>query len=179
MDFLTNLNWNSPSWDLFIILFFVAAFLLYGLSLGRDRLVVIMVGLYMALAIVNTAPYFDFLNGYQANFSVNNISILKITLFFGLFVVIFFLISRSALMNTIGAGSSQGSWWQTLIFSFLQVGLMISVVLSYLPKEFIAKLSGQMQNFFISDPARFCWLVGPVLMMALVRKRKPTSAPEY
>ena len=39
--YLSNVNWLEPSWDLFIILFFVIASLMYGLSLGRDRLPVL------------------------------------------------------------------------------------------------------------------------------------------
>jgi len=172
MDFLNNINWANPSWDLFIILLFVLAFLLYGLSLGRDRIVIIMISVYMALAIVNTAPYFKFLDGYNAVISVNNISILKVTLFFGLFVILFFLVSRSALVKIFGASDVGGAWWQTLVFSFLQVGLMISIAMSYLPKDFLVNISPPLQNFFISDPAKFSWLVGPVVLMALVRRKR-------
>jgi len=37
--------------DLFIILFFVIAAFLYGFSLGRDRIVAILVSIYMGLAV--------------------------------------------------------------------------------------------------------------------------------
>ena len=47
MDFVTNINWAAPSWDLFIILFFIVAAFLYGLSLGRNRVIVILVSIYM------------------------------------------------------------------------------------------------------------------------------------
>ena len=87
MDFLANINWATPSWDLFIILFFVVAAFLYGLSLGRDRVIVILVSLYMALAIVNTAPY---LNSFTAEISYNNASIFNVTIFVGIFIILFF-----------------------------------------------------------------------------------------
>ena len=42
-DWLPPLNFASPTWDLFIILFFVVVSLLYGMSLGRDRILAIIV----------------------------------------------------------------------------------------------------------------------------------------
>ena len=169
MDFLTNINWAQPNWDLFIILFFVVAAFLYGLSLGRDRVIVILVSIYMGLAIVNTAPY---LNDFSAEVSFNNASIFKVTVFLGIFIALFFLLSRSALLHTIAASDSPGRWWQSILFSFFHVGLMISIVMAYLPKEVVNNVSEGMRNLFISDPAKFFWLVAPIIVMVLIRKNK-------
>lgn len=169
MDFLANINWATPSWDLFIILFFVVAAFLYGLSLGRDRVIVILVSLYMALAIVNTAPY---LNSFTAEISYNNASIFNVTVFVGIFLILFFLLSRGALVRTIGGSASSGTWWQSMIFSFFHVGLILSILMSYLPQDMISHVSEGMRNLFISDPAKFFWLVAPIVMMVLLRKRK-------
>ncbi len=169
MDFLTNINWAEPNWDLFIILFFVVAAFLYGLSLGRDRVIVILVSIYMALAIVNTAPY---LNSFTAEISFDNASIFKVTIFLGIFIILFFLLSRSALLNTIAASDSPGRWWQSILFSFFHVGLILSILMSYLPKEISSHVSEGMRNLFISDPAKFFWLVAPIIIMVMIRKSK-------
>jgi len=169
MDFLTNINWAQPNWDLFIILFFVVAAFLYGLSLGRDRVIVILVSIYMGLAIVNTAPY---LNDFSAEVSFNNASIFKVTIFLGIFIALFFLLSRSALLHTIAASDSPGRWWQSILFSFFHVGLMISIIMAYLPKDIVNNVSEGMRNLFISDPAKFFWLVAPIVVMVLIRKGK-------
>lgn len=169
MDFLTNINWAQPNWDLFIILFFIVAAFLYGLSLGRDRVIVILVSIYMGLAIVNTAPY---LNNFSAEVSFNNASIFKVTIFLGIFIALFFLLSRSALLHTIAASDSPGRWWQSILFSFFHVGLMISIIMAYLPKDIVNNVSSGMRNFFISDPAKFFWLVAPIVVMVLIKKNK-------
>jgi hypothetical protein len=169
MDFLFNLNWATPSWDLFIILFFIVAAFLYGLSLGRNRIIVILVSIYMALAIVNTAPY---LNSFTAEISYNNASIFKASVFVGLFIILFFLLSRGALLRTIAPGDNSGSWWQSIVFSFFHVGLMLSILMSYLAADMLAYVSPGMKNLFISDPAKFFWLVAPILVMVLIRKKK-------
>ncbi len=170
MDFITSLNWAAPTWDLFVVLFFVVAAFLYGLSLGRNRIIVILVSIYMALAIVNTAPY---LNDFSAEISYNNASIFKFTVFVGIFIVLFFLLSRGALLRTIASGDSNGSWWQSIVFSFFHVGLILSILMSYLPKEILeANLSAGMRNLFVSDPAKFFWLVTPIVIMVMIRKKK-------
>jgi len=169
MDFIANINWATPTWDLFIILFFVVAAFLYGLSLGRNRVIVILISIYMALAIVNTAPY---LNSFSAEISYNNASIFKFSVFVGLFVILFFLLSRGALLRTIASSDKAGTWWQSIIFSFFHVGLILSILLSYLPQDMAANVSPQMRNLFISDPAKFFWLVAPIVVMVLIRKKK-------
>ncbi|MCC6639517.1 hypothetical protein IT409_03085 [Candidatus Falkowbacteria bacterium] len=164
MDFLTNINWSQPSWDLFIVLLFVVSAFLYGLSLGRDRILVILTSIYMALAIINTAPYME---GFDISVQINNGSVLKVSVFLGMFAVIFFLVSRSAIARTFG-GTSYGSWWHAIVFSFFHTGLMLSIVMQYLPKEILDNISEPMRQYFMADPARFFWLVAPIISMVLV-----------
>ena len=76
LDQLLTLNWLQPTWDLFIILFFLIAALVYGIALGRDRILVIMVSIYMALAVVN---YIPFINEFTANISINNAVAIKVS----------------------------------------------------------------------------------------------------
>ena len=167
-NYVTNINWANPTWDLFIVLFFIVGALLYGLSLGRDRIIVILVSIYMALAVVTNAPY---IRGFNAEFTINQGFVLRIGFFLGIFVVLFFLLSRSALLRTLGSDST-GAWWQVIVFSFLQCGLMISVTLAFLPPGTTNNLSPFIQQAFLSDPARFSWLVLPIVMMAVARGKK-------
>ncbi|MEO5927427.1 MAG: hypothetical protein ABIO72_01870 [Patescibacteria group bacterium] len=164
ISYLTSLNWQNPTWDVFILLFFVVGALLYGLSLGRDRVIVILVGIYMALAVVTNAPALTNLN---LALNLNENYVLRISLFLGVFVVVFFLLSRSALLKTIGRSNAPGSWWQTIIFSILQVGLLISVTLNFLPKEMTQGLTEVTRNIFMSDQGRSAWLILPIVFMIL------------
>jgi len=166
MDFLA-INWADPSWDLFIVLLFIVSAFIYGLSLGRDRILVILTSMYMALAIVNTAPYLD-----QFSFKVvlGSGSMLKVTVFVGVFVLLFFVMSRSAIINTFNC-DYYGKWWHAIIFSFFHTGLMISIVLQYLPKEIVSFVSAPMQSYFLSDPARFFWFIVPIVSMVLLGKK--------
>ena len=164
MDFLTSISWSNPSWDLFIVLLFIVSAFLYGLSLGRDRILVILTSIYMALAIVNTAPY---LEGFSLRVSINGNETLNITVFLGIFVALFFLMGRTAIVNTF-AGDNNGKWWHALIFSFFHTGLILSIVLQYLNEDTLQYISEAMRNYFISEPAKFFWLVGPIISMVVL-----------
>ena len=169
ISFITHLNWSVPTWDIFILLFFVVGALLYGLSLGRDRIIVILVSIYMSLAIVSNTPI---LNTLDASPQLNQNAIAKIAFFLVIFVVLFFLVTRSALLKTVGRSGAPGDWWQTILFSVLQVGLLISITLNFLPKDVTQGLSDMTKQIFMSDQGRSIWMVLPVLVMIVAPKQK-------
>lgn len=177
-SFVATIDWSRPSWDLFIVLFFVIAAFLYGLSLGRDRVIVILISVYMALAVVNSAP---FIGNYQAEIGINQFFGFRISTFVVVFVALFFLMSRSALLSTIASSDSRGSWWQVLLFSFLHVGLLISITLSFLPPTASAHLAPLTQKIFVQDIGRFGWIIAPIIAMIVVKggaaQKKRSSRP--
>jgi hypothetical protein len=162
---LSHVNWSAPSWDLFIVLFFLITVFLYGLSLGRDRVIVILVTIYMALAVVSNAPYIGRLDKI---FNVGETFAFRAVIFFSIFFLLFVLLSRSALVRTFG-GLGAGKWWQVLVFSTFHVGLLISITLSFLPPSAIAQLSPLTREVFASDMGRFFWIVAPILGMVVLK----------
>lgn len=170
LNTFASTSWANPSWDLFIAIFFIVAALLYGFALGRDRVILIMMALYTSLAIVTNAPYIDRLVGVEL--SINQSIALKVTTFLGAFILLFFLLSHSALRHVLGRKSGTASWWHTLVFSFLQVGLLISVTLSFLPASTVTGLAPLSASLFLSDPGKFVWLVGPVVAMFVLKGRE-------
>lgn len=176
-SFISDIDFSNPSWDLFIILFFVAAAFIYGMSLGRDRIVIILVSIYMALAVVNYAP---FLGSFSGQVGIEQIFVVRISVFVATFLGLFFLLGRSALMRTIATGDDQGSFMQVIIFSFLHIGLLISITLSFLPIELSADLAQLTQKFFVGDFARFFWIIAPIAAMIIFGRspRKVSKAEE-
>jgi hypothetical protein len=168
-NYIASVNWLQPSWDLFIILFFIVASLMYGLSLGRDRLLVILVSIYMSLAVVKYVP---FITDFDASISVNDTFALRVSVFLGIFIILFFLLSQSALMRTLGVNSEQGPMWQVVLFSILHVGLLISVTLSFFPDGASDVLSPLTRKLFVGDVAKAVWVLLPVLAMAFIGRSR-------
>ena len=168
LKLITNVNWAAPSWDLFIVMFFVVTVFLYGISLGRDRIIVILISIYISIAVVQTAP---FLGAMHADINIGQDYAFRIASFLGLFLLLFFLLSRTAL-TAIFANLAAGEWWQVLFFSAFQVGLLVSITLSYLPKEAIATLAPLTQTLFATETGRFFWVVAPLVGMVLLKPEK-------
>ncbi len=169
--FLEHVDWTRPTWDLFIILFFIVAAFLYGLSLGRDRIIVILVGIYVSLAIVEHAPLVNN-EGFQnmINNLVGQFFVFQISAFLVLFIILFFIITRSALLKTIASSDSPGPWWQVLIYSILHVGLIVSIILSYIPKESLDSVLAPLTlNVFTTDLAQNVWIIGPIVAMFIFK----------
>ncbi|HEB01377.1 MAG TPA: hypothetical protein ENI16_00065 [Candidatus Portnoybacteria bacterium] len=168
-DLLASLNLSSPSWDLLILIFFIVGTLLYGISLGRNRTIVILVSIYMSLALVETFP----LVGFKiAEIRLTGFS-LKMTVFLGALILIFLLLSRSGLRRIFrDSRLERGAWWQTFVFSFFQVGLLISTILSFSSPRALANFSSLTQDAFTSDIGRFLWVLLPILAMILVRGKR-------
>src|SRR3989344_6536651 len=106
--FISQTNFNEPTWDLFIIIFFLAAAFIYGLTMGRERVVVILMGIYIGFAVVTAAP---FLGDIQVQgLGVENVFAFRIAVFLFTLIALFFLLSRSGFMASLSGSRSPGSW---------------------------------------------------------------------
>ncbi|MDD3887176.1 MAG: hypothetical protein PHN19_00170 [Patescibacteria group bacterium] len=163
-------NWSLPSWDLFIIIFFVLAILIYGMSLGRERVLAVLVSVYISLAITTNLPFIN--EKMSMKFGLGPVFVLQILSFFGCIAGIFFLLSRvGALSGFVGKPSIP----VIALFSVLQVGLIISCVLSFLPPTALAYLSSMVRFAFASDIGRFLWILAPMGALYLIREKEPTT----
>lgn len=158
----------TPTWDIFILAFFIVGSLLYGFALGRERVLMMIVAIYMALAVVTNAPYLERLT---ATITVGSLPALRITIFLGIFLILFFILSQSALLRHFSLGA-QGAWWQVFLFSFLHVGLLVSVTISFLPDAALVALLPATRKLFVSELARFLWIILPIVAMILIKGRK-------
>lgn len=164
-NFVQNLNWATPTWDLFVAIFFVVAVLLYGLSMGKERIILNMVAIYVAIAVAGNLPLVRL---WRAEITINQHVAVRVTLFLGLFVLLFFLLSHTALSRTLGRGREHSALLHVLIFSMLHVGLLLSTVLSFLPKEALRVFSAFTHVIFMSDAGRAFWLLAPLVAMVML-----------
>ncbi|MBI4268675.1 hypothetical protein HY627_02505 [Candidatus Uhrbacteria bacterium] len=159
-------NFANPSWDTFLVLFFVTAAIIYAFFVSRERLAVVLLSTYSSLAIVGGTPIIaTLLKGYEdAHFFGA-----KLGVFIALFLLLYVLFSRNMTLHSeIGH-----RWWQAVMLSILQVGLLISSILSFIPHDvFSSDLS---RSLFTSDTARSAWLLAPIAAMLLMRNKHHQS----
>lgn len=166
VQFLTGLDVNSPSWDLFIFLFFIVATFIYGFTLGRSRIMVLLISTYMAIALVRSAPFL--LGTQEVTVGSSPFFIVQITAFIATMLLIFFFLSNSALRRAAALEDIQGKAWQVIAFSVLHAGLLVATVLSFVPPDRRAALLDVTQSLFATDTALFVWTALPIVVMMFV-----------
>jgi hypothetical protein len=174
MSFFKNIDWSMPAWDFLIIAFFLIVAFAYGSLFRKDRVASVLVSIYMALAIVNTAPYIN-------SFSVKNSGVgsnftLKLIIFLIIFIGLFFVLARGSFLRSLGF-SLGGKKWQVIIFSFLSAGLLLSIIFSFIPSEASKNLLPLTKKIFISDLGKFLWITTPIVAMVLFKSRSGRGRP--
>ena len=165
-----NINFSNPTWDLFGIIFFVAAAFIFGISLGKARIITILVSLYMTSAVMAAGA--PFLKELDASFAIPQLVAIKVSATIVIFLGVFFLVSRTALQKTIATNDEQGSLIQIIIFSFFLVGLLINTALQYGGIFSLEKLTPTAKFAFGNDYARFFWVGAPILAMLVFKNKK-------
>jgi len=159
-----GIDWSTPTWDLVILLFFILSVLIYSFTLGRDRIVAIMISTYISLAVTTNLPFMQDLTEMINSFGRLTF---QISSFLIVFVLLFFMLSRGKVIQ--GFSNLSGTWWQIMVFALLQVGLMASIIMSFLPEVALEHFSNYTKTIFVSDIGKFVWLVLPILALAFFK----------
>ena len=157
---IINLFLSNPTWDILLLLFFFAAVFLYGLIIGRNRMIVLMLASYPAALINQFIPYPE---NFLANLNTAQSLFLKSFSFFILALIIFWIFKKSGFSRK----ELTKKTGQVLFLSFLNVGLWANVIFGYaltLSSEAI-KFAPITNLLFGSNLAHLAWLGLPVVML--------------
>ncbi len=158
-----------PSWDIFAIIGFVVAVFFYGWSVGKNRLFAVFISAYFSYVIVQAVPWkkLTFL-------SIKNSALptYELFLFFAIIAALLFLLPRSSFGFVLRLRKrAQGRWPEILIFSILQIGLVVSLVLEFLPNKMVLDLNPLVRKYFTGEMMRFMWLSLPIVALVLMGRR--------
>jgi hypothetical protein len=167
VSLVQNFNWHTPSWDLFIVLAWVGASIVYSFATGRGRVINILLSVFMAKLLTIEAPFLT--NAIYSKVPSSLQSLQQLAAFVAIFLVLFMLLGRFV-FKTSADSHRLGSLFFSLIFSFLQIGLLINIILTFLPLGVQENFSQLIQFIFIKKPAGFIWLVTPIVYLVLLGK---------
>ncbi len=116
---------SNPTWDLLLFLFLFFAVFIYGLVVGRNRIIVLLLASYPA-ALLNgyvpySAPFLSRLNFLQGVF-------LKSFSFFVFALFIFWILTKSGFSRK----ELNKKTWQIIFLSLLCAGFWVYIVSGYL-----------------------------------------------
>jgi hypothetical protein len=157
-----NFNWHQPSWDLFILLFWVVSSVLYTFAAGKGRLLSILVSVYMAKLLVIEAPFLQ--KVVNAKLAIVTTSLQTLATFGALFLVLFFFLSKYG-FRTSAEGKAGASLAFGVPFALLQIGLLINIVLGFLPAAAQGTLHPLIRFIFLQPGSSFIWLVAPIVYL--------------
>lgn len=164
-DLVKAFNWYTPSWDLFIILGWLVASVMYAFAAGRGRILTVLLSIFMAKLLVIEAPFLS--TEVAGRLSVATLSLQQLATFGILFTIFFVFLGRYIFKTSADTKQVRGLIF-SLVFAVLQVGLLVSTILSMLPLHVKESFSVLINTVFINQTATFVWLVLPVVFLVVL-----------
>lgn len=160
-DSVTSMEFSKGVASLLSFVFlFIGVSVAVGFIFGRNKLVNIFINVYIAFAFVSALPAEAFSTSPYA----------EAFLFFVLLV--FFTSIDQHLFDLHIPNSSYDIFWRLFIMSFLVVGMIISVLVTLLPKTVTLSLPFPfLIDYFGSPTAFILWLSLPLLVLIFMNKR--------
>jgi len=159
---LTAGIFSNPTWDLLLIFALIAGAFFYGISTGKRKIVSAIIHTYVAFALFTTVPIASIQNiiGIEQEFVTR----------VGVFLLIFFLLVWFMGARASIGFSSASSWWQVFVMSFLQVGLLVHILLGFLPDEKIEQLAPFTKAVLANPDFQIWWFLIPIVFLIIIRR---------
>ena len=154
----------APSWNLFFIVFFIVG-IAYGMMLQRERTVVTLVSIYVALVLTNLLndPISKFFVGERTinSFFISS-HVSPFTLKAGIFVLVLVLMITKSGLSGGSDGRGLLSPVEVFLYSFLNTALIVTTIMSFMPAEASASMIGQSSMAAFLAHHHTWWLLLPI-----------------
>ena len=161
MNFFSSLHLpKNIAGDLSLFLIFVGLSLAFGFIFGRWKLVNILINVYVAIAFIAVLP------AELIAFSIYGKAII--------FVVLLILLTAidDRLFDVHISSAGTDFFWRLFVMSFLVTGMVVSVVLSFLPKSVALEyISVTAYDYFASPAALIFWMIMPLISLLFINNR--------
>lgn len=141
-----------------VLLVMLAIAVIFWLVIGKKRLHNSVMNIYLSFALVQVLP--AEMVGANRNLPV---------LIFLILMALLTLMGKYTF--DIGLSGSGLTYWQIFLMSFLEVGAIFSVLISYFGDKELLKYVSRDALFYFSSPwAKFLWLAMPLLFLIYINK---------
>lgn len=142
-----------------MILVLLAITVAFWLLVGRFRLHSVLINIYISFSLVWAIPK-EFI-GTNSNLSI---------MLFLISIVLLTLMGKYTFdIHLSGSGLA---YWQIFTMSFLEVGLIVSIMAAFVGDKTLLKFVSKDALFYFSSPwARFLWLALPLAFLVYINKK--------
>jgi len=173
----------SPTWDLFIIIFFIVA-VIFGVTMGRERSMVSIIAAYIGLVVSNVCgnAVYNMIGGSSSAQVGNAISFsASASPFFikaGIFILILVLliVKGDFLKRAVTSHNGLMSIITSAAYSFLNAGIIVTALVSFLGDSQRTDLLAQSNLINTIQQYQVWWMVLPVALMIILGFRDKEEA---
>lgn len=165
-NYIQSINLNNPTWDMFIFLLFITIAFFYGMFIGRDKVLHLLLSSVFSFLIVKLNPFLS----YIKNIKESDISIINICLFLFFMIFLYVMFIKRSILSNIDSCPSKII--HVFIFSFLHSGLLISFCLNLLDDKTISNFGPLIHSVFINNIALFSWVFSSMLALIFIKGDK-------
>lgn len=164
----SDLRINFSSWDFLIFAFLAGVSVAYAfLFVSRGRIVPILVSTYMAFLLVSNAPFLT--KNLALSVGISQLFVLKIGGFAIAFAIILYSLSRVIFQSPVG--SETFGILGSLALAISQVGFLLAVFISFLPKEITRQFSDLTRQIFLGSDQFFYWAAAPIVILLILGRK--------
>lgn len=144
--------------DFTLLLILILASFLVGIFIGKTRLIAVLINAYIAAALMGVIPS-SYLHG-------NNEVLIFLILVVGLTII------GKNLFEIYISGAGSGFMWRVFAMSFLEVVMILSIILTLLPKKTaLTYVSSTSYGYLAEDPMKFVWMAAPLAFLFFIQKK--------
>ncbi|EKE25875.1 MAG: hypothetical protein ACD_5C00011G0001 [uncultured bacterium] len=142
-----------------LVLVILAITVAFWLLVGRFRLHSVLINIYISFSLVWAIP--KDVVGTSPNLSV---------MLFLISVILLTLLGKYTFdIHLSGSGLA---YWQIFTMSFLEVGLIVSILAAFIGEKTLIKFVSKDALFYFTSPwAKFLWLALPLAFLVYINKR--------
>jgi hypothetical protein len=158
--FLSKLGLSQKlSQDVTLILIIALVSFVYGMLLGKYKIMTVLINIYVSFALISVIPA-EFVTDYNT----------KLLLFFALVASVTLISKRFFDLSMSGSGSY--FLLRVFLMSFLQVALVLSIIFSIVPKKVaLDYISLDAYGYLTTGWMPAIWMALPLVYMFFVYKR--------
>lgn len=150
------------------VIFGIVVVLLVGFSLGRSRMLIALVSLYIAGFLTAIFPWKEELQESLLN---GDLTFSDFYIYLGILILAYALALFTLRKSSIGEKLTlyESSTFSVIVVGALGLGLLVTLVVSYVPASEIALLPSWAFKYFGTEIAQFIWAVIPLIGIAFLR----------
>jgi hypothetical protein len=160
----------SLSWDILILFFLFIVALLYGLTMGKNRIALTILSTYISFSVMTVFPF----SVFSGVVDDSRLFLVKSAVFIIFIAISFILLNRSFFghLFKVSRALSNMSFPKIFLISITQVGLFMSIFFSDILSGSGNNLSGLSRIMFTTQTAQVLWVIAPVLLLGIFKSKK-------